>query len=126
MLTASVLLPLIAGASTTSDADVAAKARALNQKLLNVDAHTDVLIDSTPERYWAPGHGSRTDLAKLTSGSVDVVALAIAVGPGPRTPEGVAEARKEADAKLATIRQFAQGRPETPLDVTLITEASGL
>ncbi|MEJ1964129.1 MAG: dipeptidase [Gammaproteobacteria bacterium] len=107
---AGVLLPLLlAGTSSAAtDAELDARAQALNRKLLNVDAHSDVLIDSTPERYWGPGHSSRTDVARLTSGSVDAVAFAIAVGPGPRTPEGVAEARKEADLKLQTIRNFVQ------------------
>jgi len=109
-------LALLAG--TAGAADTSAQAVALNKKLLNLDAHSDVLIDSTPERYWGPGHSSRTDLAKLRAGSVDAVAFAIAVGPGPRTPEGVAEARKEADLKLAIIRDFVKqsgGRAEIAL-----------
>ncbi len=36
------------------------------------------------------------------------VAFAIAVGPGPRTPEGVSAARAEADAKLAVIKDFVR------------------
>jgi membrane dipeptidase len=106
---ATVLLPVLTvGASTATDSALDAQAQALNKKLLNLDAHTDVLLESTPERYWGAGHTSRTDLDKLTRGSVDAVAVAIAVGPGPRTPEGVAEARKEADLKLATIRDFVK------------------
>jgi membrane dipeptidase len=107
-LVTGAVLPLLAATSfATSDA-LDAKAQALNRKLLNIDAHTDVLIESTPERYWAPGHTSRTDLDKLLKGSVDAVTVAIAVGPGPRTPEGVAKARQEADLKLATIRKFVE------------------
>jgi membrane dipeptidase len=104
---ASALLPMAtvaAGAETALDA----RALALNKKILNIDAHTDVLIESTPERYWAPGHTSRTDVDKLTKGSVDAIAISISVGPGPRTPEGIAEARKEADLKLETIRSFVK------------------
>ena len=112
LITAAVsiaLLPLFAAAaSAATDAELDAKAQALNRKLLNIDAHTDVLIESTPERYWAPGHTSRTEVALLTRGGIDAVALAIAVGPGPRTPEGVAEARKEADLKLETVRKFVK------------------
>ena len=111
-------LALLAGAAGAADTGLDAKAVALNKKLLNLDAHSDVLIDSTPAQYWGPDHSSRTDLAKLRAGSVDAVAFAIAVGPGPRTPEGVAEARKEADLKLATIRDFVKksgGRAEIAL-----------
>lgn len=105
-VTAVLLATAIGASHAATDAELDAKARSLNQRLLNIDAHTDVLIESTPERYWAPGHGSRTDVALLGKGGVDAVALAIAVGPGPRTPQGVAEARQEADVKLETIRRF--------------------
>ena len=115
---ASVLLPLLVSTAGAADTDLDAKAVALNKKLLNLDAHTDVLIASTPERYWGPDHSSRTGLEKLRAGGVDAVAFAIAVGPGPRTPEGVAEARKEANEKLATIHTFVKesgGRAEIAL-----------
>jgi membrane dipeptidase len=114
--TVAALLPLAVTSAATDPLD--AKAKALNRKLLNLDAHTDVLIESTPERYWGPDHTSRTDLAKLARGSVDAVALSISVGPGPRTPEGVAQARKEADEKLATIQKFvkdSRGRAQIAL-----------
>jgi membrane dipeptidase len=45
-------------------------------------------------------------MEKLQRGGIDAVFLALAVGGGPRTPDGVAEARAEADEKLAAIRAF--------------------
>jgi len=116
--TVAALFPFVSAVTGVASDPLDARARALNRKLLNLDAHTDVLIESTPERYWAPGHTSRTDLDKLKKGSVDAVALSIAVGPGPRTPEGIAEARKEADEKLAAIQRFvreSRGRVEIAL-----------
>ncbi|HEY8509760.1 MAG TPA: membrane dipeptidase, partial [Steroidobacteraceae bacterium] len=107
------------GAAQHSDLD--ARAQELHKKILNLDAHADVLIPSTPDRYWGPGRTSRTDVPRLTQGGVDVVTLAIAVGPGPRTPEGVAGARREADEKLATIRKFVAdnaGRVEIALSAS--------
>lgn len=90
-----------------SDAD----ARAVHERVLVLDGHADVLLPSTNARYYAPGGGSRVDLARLTSGGVDAVVLSVAVGPGPRDAAGVAEARKEADAKLAQIKAFAAANP---------------
>ncbi|MFM9746091.1 membrane dipeptidase, partial [Streptomyces brasiliscabiei] len=49
---------------------------------------------------------SRTDLPNLQSGHIGAIAFAIAVGPGPRTPEGTQAARAEADAKLKWIQTF--------------------
>lgn len=86
--------------------DIDARARAIHQHILVIDSHTDVLLPSTPENLYAPGHTSRVDLDKLKRGGIGAVAMAIAVGSGPRTPDGVAAARADADAKLATIRAF--------------------
>jgi membrane dipeptidase len=87
-------------------------ARAIHQRILAIDSHVDVLLPGTPEQYFLPGHASRADLDKLGRGGIGAVAFAIAVGPGPRTAEGVTEARKEADAKLAAIRTFVKEHPD--------------
>jgi membrane dipeptidase len=51
-------------------------------------------------------------LDNLTRGGIGAVAFAIAVGPGPRTPQGVKAARAEANAKLAWIRSFIKDHPK--------------
>jgi len=102
-----ISLGSIAGA-TGLDESLEAHARAIHQRVLKLDSHVDVLLPSTPEQLWAPGHESRADLGKLRAGGIGAVAFAIAVGPGPRTAEGYAEARLEADAKLEAIRQFVK------------------
>jgi membrane dipeptidase len=93
-----------AGAQAPNDID--ARARGIHRRVLVIDSHTDVLLPGSPENLYAPGHTSHTDLDKLKRGGVGCVAMAIAVGNGPRTPEGVAAAHAEADAKLAAIRGF--------------------
>jgi membrane dipeptidase len=104
------LLALSAGAALgvhlLAQDDIDARARAIHQRILAIDSHVDVLLPTTPDQYFLPGHGSRSDLDKLKRGGIGAAAFAIAVGPGPRTPDGVAEARNEADAKLAAIRAF--------------------
>jgi membrane dipeptidase len=95
-----------AGAQAPNDAD--SRARAIHRRLLVIDSHTDVLLPGSPENLYAPGHTSHTDLDKLKRGGVGCVAMAIAVGNGPRTPEGVAAAHAEAYAKLASIRSFVK------------------
>jgi membrane dipeptidase len=95
-----------AGAQTPHDVD--ARASAIHRRILVIDSHTDVLLPGSPENLYAPGHTSHTDLDKLKRGGVGGVAMAIAVGSGPRTPEAVAAAHAEADAKLAAIRGFVK------------------
>ena len=100
-----VALLAVTGAAR-AQADLDARARAIHQRILVIDSHTDVLLPTTAENLYLPGHASRVDLDKLKRGGIGAVAMAIAVGSGPRTAEGVAAARVEADAKLAAIRAF--------------------
>ena len=93
-------------AAAQAPSDLDARARAIHQHILILDSHTDVLLPNSPENLYAPGHTSHTDFDKLKKGGVGAVAVAIAVGNGPRTAEGVAAARAEADAKLTAIRVF--------------------
>lgn len=98
----------VAGASDPADP---AAAQAIHDAVLVLDSHVDVLLPQTPQRYYAPDGGSRAGIEQLTRGGVDAVVLAIAVGPGPETPEGDAAARREADDKLAAIRAFIAANP---------------
>jgi membrane dipeptidase len=93
-------------AALAAGGDLDSKARAIDARLLKIDAHTDVLLPGASELNYAPGHTSRTDLDNLKSGGIGAIAMAIAVGPGPRTAEGTRAARAEADAKLAWIQTF--------------------
>jgi membrane dipeptidase len=103
-LAAALVAALFGAAQAQTDLD--ARARTIHQRILVIDSHTDVLLPTTAENLFLPGHGSRVDLDKLKRGGVGAVAMAIAVGSGPRTAEGIAAARAEADAKLAAIRAF--------------------
>ncbi|HEY0340845.1 MAG TPA: dipeptidase [Steroidobacteraceae bacterium] len=114
-LAALVVLPVVAAAAAgapAADAELDAKARAIDARILKIDAHTDVLLPGASELNYAPGHTSRTDLDNLIHGGIVAIAFAIAVGPGPRTPEGLKAARSEADAKLAWIRAFVKEHPD--------------
>jgi membrane dipeptidase len=79
-------------------------AAAIHAAVLTLDSHADVLLPSTPKRYYAPDGGSRVSLDKLAAGGLDAIVLSVAVGPGPRDAAGVKAARAEADAKLAIIK----------------------
>ena len=105
---ASATLLLVAGQAAAQSADAAA----VHRRTLVLDGHADVLLPSTPARYYLPGGGSRADLDHLTRGGVDAVVLSLAVGPGPRDAAGIAAARADVEAKLARIRAFAADNPD--------------
>lgn len=108
-LLAGVLLavPAIAFARSADE-----KSAAIHDRILVLDSHADVLLPSTPKRYYLPDGGSRVDLPHLEKGGVDAIVLAVAVGPGPRDAAGVTAARREADEKLARIKAFAASDPQ--------------
>ena len=88
------------------------RAQEIDQQVLKIDVHTDVLLPGSPELNYTPGHTSRTDLANLRIGHIGAIAFAIAVGPGPRTAEATRAARAEADAKLNWIQGFLKKHPD--------------
>jgi membrane dipeptidase len=102
-----------------SEADFDARAQAIHKRLLTLDSHVDVIVPGAPSEY-GPAPKDRADLNELRRGGIDAIAFAIAVGPGPRTPEGVSAARAEADAKLAVIRGLIKSHPA---DVALALSA---
>ena len=79
-------------------------ARAAHQNSLVLDGHADIVLPSTSLSYQGPDGRSKVAPDKLAAGGVGAVVMAVAVGPGPRTPEGDAAGRAEADEKLAAIR----------------------
>ena len=113
---------LLAGALLTAPAVTHAEAddgeaAAVHDRVLVLDSHADVLLPSTPKRYYLDGRDSRVDLPHLEKGGVDAIILAVAVGPGPRDAAGVAAARNAADVerlnregKIAVLVAFQNAR----------------
>ena len=78
----------------------------LHAAALVLDAHADIVIPSTSASYLSDDGSSKVSLDKMRAGGVDAVVMSIAVGPGPRTEEGDAAARAEADEKLEAINSL--------------------
>lgn len=85
----------------------------IHAQALVLDAHADIVLPSTSALYLATDGQSKVAPSKLEAGGVDAVIMAVAVGPGPRTPEGDAAARAIADEKLAAVEALIAGSPET-------------
>lgn len=90
-----------ASACTTSQPLGAAD---LHDSVLALDAHADITLPETSPLYLGADGTSKVALDKLEAGGVDVVVMALATGPKPRTPEGRAAGAAEIDAKLAAIQ----------------------
>lgn len=91
------------------DAALIARAKAIHGRIVVLDSHADVPNDFGQGAHDAGVDGdTQVDLPKLARGGVGAVVLAAFAPQGPRTPEGVAEARKIVDAKLAAITAVAK------------------
>ncbi|TCS15342.1 membrane dipeptidase [Caulobacter sp. BK020] len=110
---------LLASAAVLALSDPAAAlaaqpdAAAIHARALVLDSHVDVPLDLGvgPHEAGVDGDG-QIDLPKLERGQVDAAVLAAFVPQGPRTPEGYAKARADADTKLAAIRAIAERHPD--------------
>ena len=94
-------------ATDVADSKLEARTRKVHDHVLTLDSHVDVIVPGAVSEY-GPQQQDQASLDQLRRGGIDAVAFAIAVGPGPRTPEGVAAARVEANAKLAVIQHFVE------------------
>ncbi len=96
-----------------SDAALLESARAIHQQSLILDAHADIVVPSTAANFLSADGLSKVAPSKLKAGGVGAVVMSIAVGPGPRTPAGDAEARAEADEKLVAVQALAAANADT-------------
>ncbi len=85
----------------------------IHEKALVLDAHADIELPDAPSRYAGDDGRSQVAPDKMRGGGMDAVVMAIAVGPGPRNPQGYAEARqtaqRELEAVLALVADPANG-----------------
>ena len=86
-----------------SDMQLLRKAQTLHEQILTFDAHADIEIPGKPSMYVGADGLSKVAVDKMHQGGLDVVAMAVAVGPLPRNEKGFAEARRIADEKFAAV-----------------------
>lgn len=88
-------------------AEPSVSVESIHKAALVVDTHADIEIPGKESRYVGADGLSKVSPEKMRAGGVDATVMAIAVGPGPRTPEGYVEARAKADEKLAAVLALA-------------------
>lgn len=78
---------------------------------VTIDAHIDIPDDFDPRRAASDTDG-QFDLPKLERGDLDVATVALFSDPARATPENIAAAREQVDAKLLRLRQFVAAQPD--------------
>ncbi|MFT6435043.1 MAG: membrane dipeptidase [Candidatus Azotimanducaceae bacterium] len=118
-----LLTSACANMSKETPIDNMAKAKAIHESALVLDAHADIEIPGKEDAYAGEDGLSKVEPNKMRTGRVDAVVMAIAVGPGPRTAAGYIAARKTADEELAAIIELTSNPDD---DIVLVRSAEEL
>jgi membrane dipeptidase len=109
-----------------------ARARAIHERVITLDTHVDIdAAHFQPACNYTRRLTTQVDLPKMREGGLDVAFLIVYVGQGPLTPEGYADAYRQAIEKFDAVHRLTGqiapkeiGLALTPADVTRIA-ASG-
>jgi membrane dipeptidase len=96
-------------AADPDDAKLLQKAKEIHRKIIAFDSHLDLPFDY--EGAKADGK-TQIDLPKVARGQLKGASIAIFVQQGPRTPEGYAKARADAEKKYELIKAIATENPD--------------
>jgi membrane dipeptidase len=105
----ALLLPMLGLAQPNSINDQ--RVADVHAAAMPLDAHVDVLVPTTPDIYRTDDGVSQVTVDKLLAGGMVTITLALQSPTGPDTPEGIAFARSEVDAKLVRVRGLADAFP---------------
>ena len=81
-------------------------AQEIHKAALVLDAHADIATPTISPTFLSADGLSKVDLSKLKRGGVGAVVMSVAVAPGPRTAEGDAAARVQANEKITIVNQL--------------------
>src|ERR1700730_14649330 len=103
VLTQSIVVP-----AEGTDPELLEKAKEVHRRIIAFDSHLDLPFD-----YPGASTDGKTqfDLPKAARGQLKGAALAVFVPQGPRTPEGYAKARADAEKKYNLIKAVAEQNP---------------
>ena len=117
-LAAAILIGTAGCRAKPEAVDLAAKARAIHERILTVDTHCDTAFNLL-RKDWKIGDrhdpalrsSGKIDLPRMAEGGLDAEFFAAFAAQGPRTPEGNAKARKEVLAIIEAIHAMAREYP---------------
>ena len=85
------------------------KARAIHERVITLDTHDDINVRNfTAETNYTQRLDTQVNLPKMVKGGLDVAFFIVYVGQGPLTPEGYANAYKQASDKFDAIHRLTK------------------
>lgn len=112
-------------AQSQSEAALVAKARTIHNRVIKLDTHNDIdPRNFTADCNYTMRLTTQVNIPKMIEGGMDASFMIVYVGQGPLTPEGYADAYKQAIAKFDAIHRLTEniapekiGLARTPADV---------
>jgi membrane dipeptidase len=113
------------GPAQTNDAALIAKAKGIHERVLKLDTHNDIEpANFTADCNYTMRLTTQVNIPKMVEGGMDVTFMIVYVGQGPLTPEGYANAYRQAVAKFDAVHRLTEkiapdsiGLALTPADV---------
>ena len=104
---AAALLPLALAPQGSDAVQLVARARAIHERVLTIDTHIDIdPAHFTAECNYTQRLITQANLPKMREGGLDVAFLAVHVPQGPLTPDGYANAYRQAVAKFDAVHRL--------------------
>jgi membrane dipeptidase len=89
--------------------DLEQRARAIHERVITLDTHADINVANfTAARNYTQDLETQVNLPKMIKGGLDAAFFIVYVGQGPLTPEGYANAYKQAIDKFDAIHRLTK------------------
>jgi microsomal dipeptidase-like Zn-dependent dipeptidase len=106
---ALVAVWMVPDTALDAQSDLEARARAIHERVITLDTHDDINPSNfTAERNYTQDLDTQVNLPKMFKGGLDASFFIVYVGQGPLTPEGYANAYKQAIDKFDAIHRLTK------------------
>ncbi|HTM27229.1 MAG TPA: dipeptidase [Vicinamibacterales bacterium] len=106
---ASIAVAAATAGLPVQDDPLTAKARAIHERVMTLDTHNDISpANFTAECNYTMDLGNQVNLPKMIKGGLDASFFVVFVGQGPLTPEGYANAYRQAIDKFDAIHRLTE------------------
>ena len=107
---AAVYAAVLAAATLAAQEDaLTTRARAIHERVMTLDTHVDINASNfTAECNYTRDLGNQVNLPKMIKGGLDAAFFIVYVGQGALTPEGYANAYRQASEKFDAIHRLTE------------------
>jgi membrane dipeptidase len=109
--------------AVSADAALLAKARAIHQRVIALDTHNDINPSNFGFSYnYTQDLGNQVNLPKMKKGGLDASFFIVYVGQGELTPEGYADAYRQAVEKFEAIHRLTSVIAPDQIELALTSD----